>query len=68
MIPARGISLMPSFLGYLAVAVAYFALGVAVGALASRLRRLRTPVLFILVVPGLLAGLAFLAWVLYTLA
>ena len=59
---------MPGFLGYVAVAVAYFALGVAVGALARRLHRFQTPVLFLLVVPGVLAGLGFLAWVVLSLA
>jgi hypothetical protein len=58
---------MPSVLGYVAVAAAYFALGVAVGALVRRLRRLRTLALSVLVVPGVLAGLGFLAWVVYSL-
>lgn len=67
LIPLTGAPPMPSVLGYVAVAAAYFALGVAVGALVRRLRRVRTLALFVLVVPGVLAGLGFLAWVVYSL-
>jgi hypothetical protein len=42
-------------------------LGVGVGGLSRRLRRLQTLIVFILVVPGLLAGFGFLARVVYTL-
>ncbi len=51
----------------LAVALAYFALGVAVGALVreSPQRRRWLPVL---VVPGVLAAIAYLVWVLRSLA
>jgi hypothetical protein len=53
-------------LGMLAVAIAYFAIGVAVGALLKQSARWR-PVLPFIVVPGVLAGLGFLLWVLKTL-
>ena len=53
-------------LGMLAVALAYFAIGVAVGALLKQSARWRR-VLPLIVVPGVLAGLGFLLWVLKTL-
>jgi len=53
-------------LGMLAVALAYFSLGVAVGALLKHSPRWRRALPFI-VVPGVLAGLGFLLWVLKTL-
>lgn len=53
-------------LGLLAVALAYFAIGVAVGALVKqRPHGLRW--LPVLVIPGVLAGLAYLVWVIRTL-
>jgi len=59
---------IPSLVAYLTLAVAYFALGVAVGALVRRLGRVRTAVLTVLVVPGVLAGLGLLAWIVLSLA
>ena len=53
-------------LGMLAVAIAYFSIGVAVGALLNQSARWRR-VLPLIVVPGVLAGLGFLLWVLKTL-
>jgi len=53
---------VPSFLGLVAVAVLYFALGVAVGAQARRLERWRTATLLLLIVPGALGSLGFLMW------
>ena len=52
-------------LGVLAIALAYFSLGVAVGARSCR--PARHALLPLLVVPGVLAGLAFLAWVIRSL-
>jgi hypothetical protein len=57
----------PSFpnagaIGVVAIAVAYFSLGVAVGALMKHSPAARRW-LPVIVVPGVLAGLAFLAWV-----
>ena len=51
----------------LVIAVAYFSLGVAVGGLVRRLRRVRTGLLVVLVVPGVVTGLGFLAWIVYSL-
>jgi hypothetical protein len=53
-------------LGLLAVALAYFAIGVAVGALVKQRPHGRRW-LPLLVVPGVLAGLAYLVWVVRTL-
>jgi hypothetical protein len=53
-------------LGMLVVALAYFALGVAVGALLEQSARGRRW-LPVLVVPGLLAGLTFFVWVIRSL-
>ena len=53
-------------LGMLAVALAYFALGVAVGAVLKQSPRGRRW-LPVLVVPGVLAGVAFLLWVIRSL-
>jgi hypothetical protein len=64
--PGPGVA-VPSLMAYLTIAAAYFALGVAVGALVRRLRRLQTAVLAVLVVPGVLAGLGLLAWIVYSL-
>lgn len=54
-------------LGMLAVALAYFGLGVVVGALLKQSPRGRRW-LPVLVVPGVLAGVAFLLWVIQSLA
>lgn len=56
-----------SFLGLVVVALAYFAIGVAVGAQVRRLTRWRTGVLLLLIVPGTLGGLGFLVWVVLSL-
>lgn len=53
-------------LGMLAVAVAYFSLGVAVGALLKSAPGGRRW-LPVLIVPGVLAGLAFFVWVVRSL-
>ncbi len=52
--------------GVLAIALAYFSLGVAVGGLMRQSPRARRW-LPLLVIPGVLAGLAFLAWVIRSL-
>ena len=52
--------------GVLVIAVAYFALGVAVGGLMKQSQRARR-FLPIIVVPGVLAGVAFIAWVIRSL-
>ena len=53
-------------IGMLVVALAYFSLGVAVGALLKPSPRGRRW-LPVLIVPGVLAGIAFLAWVIRSL-
>ncbi len=53
-------------LGLLSVALAYFAIGVAVGALVKQHPNGRRW-LPVLVIPGVLAGLAYLVWVIRTL-
>jgi hypothetical protein len=52
--------------GVLVIALAYFSLGVAVGALMKQAPRARRWLPFI-VIPGVLAGLAFFAWVVRSL-
>ena len=59
---------VPSFLGLVAVAALYFALGVVVGAQVRRFRRWRTATLLLLIVPGALGGLGFLIWLAVNLA
>lgn len=59
---------VPSFLGLVAVAVLYFALGVVVGAQARRLTRWRTTTLLLLIVPGALGGIGFLIWLALSMA
>lgn len=53
-------------IGLLVIALAYFSLGVGVGALTRQSPRMRRLVPF-LVIPGLGLGLAFLAWVVRSL-
>jgi hypothetical protein len=53
-------------LGMLTVALAYFSLGVAVGALLKQSPRAR-PWLPFLVVPGVVAAIAYVAWVIQSL-
>ena len=53
-------------LGMLVIALAYFSIGVAVGALLKQSPRGRRW-LPVLVVPGVLAGLAFIVWVIRSL-
>jgi hypothetical protein len=67
MVPQSPPSAIPPLVTYLTLAAAYFALGVAVGALVRRLGRVQTAVLVVLVVPGVLAGLGLLAWIVYSL-
>lgn len=50
----------------LTVALAYFSLGVAVGALLKQAPRAR-PWLPVLVVPGVVAAIAYVAWVVQSL-
>lgn len=54
-------------LGMVTVALAYFALGVAIGILVKEMPRLRRW-LIVLVAPGVIAAIAYLAWVLRSLA
>jgi len=56
-----------ALLGMFAVALAYFALGVGVGVLVRPSPRWRAW-LPVLMLPGVLAGLAFLLWVIRSLA
>ena len=69
--PSLWPTLGPSFpragaIGVLAIALAYFSLGVAVGALLKPSVGGRRWLPF-LVLPGLVAGLAFVAWVVQSL-
>jgi hypothetical protein len=57
----------PSFLGLLAVATAYLALGVGVGLLLKPGARRRTTIALLLIVPGTLAGVGYLVWVIASL-
>lgn len=64
-------TLGPSFpkagpIGVMVIALAYFSLGVAVGALLKHSPRARRW-LPMLVIPGVVAGIAFLAWVVRSL-
>jgi hypothetical protein len=56
----------PGLIALLAVAAAYFALGVGVGMLIRPRRRQRALAL-LFIVPGTLTGVTYLVWVIWTL-